>query len=242
MAKEIVDNAVDFLSGTEDFTLKGEKAGFNVLDLWRFQFSNLPDMEGRVGEFIVAMALKKEKPDNNNGWTYWDINYREKRIEVKTTSYYKPYRGDNNYSAVRTFGIQKAHPNEDDSAQIYTNVKKQTEKVRNNDVYVFVINTGKTKKDADPLKLESWEFYVIPTSVINEECGDHKSISLSKVKELSKKATGTEDGLSFDKVKAAVDKAIDDMNGRFTDIEGSVITKKDGTQWEFRNGKIVQIK
>ena len=240
--EERIHEAIVFLSGTEEFTLKGENAGFNVLDLWRFQFSNLPDMEGRVGEFIVAMALKKEKPDNNNGWTYWDIDYRGKRIEVKTTSYYKPYRGDNNYSEVRTFGIQKAYPNEDGSAQIYSNVNKTKEKVRNNDIYVFVLNNGKTKKDSDPLKLENWEFYVIPTVFIDEEFGDNKTISLSKVKKLSKKITGSENGLSYDKLKDAVDKVIDKIYGRFTDIEGSVITKKDGTKWEFRNGKMVQIK
>ncbi len=29
---------------------------------------------------------------------------------------------------------------------------------------------------------------------------------------------------------------------RFSDIEGSVITKKDGSQYEFRNGKMVCIR
>ena len=29
---------------------------------------------------------------------------------------------------------------------------------------------------------------------------------------------------------------------RFSDIEGSVITKKDGSQWEFRNGEMVCIR
>ncbi len=31
-------------------------------------------------------------------------------------------------------------------------------------------------------------------------------------------------------------------NNRFTDMEGSVFTKKDGSQYEFRNGKLVCIK
>ena len=215
MAKDKNEKAVDFLSGTEEFTLKGENAGFNVLDLWRFQFSNLPDMEGRVGEFIVAMALKKEKPDNNNGWTYWDIDYREKRIEVKTTSYYKPYRGDDNYSKVRTFGIQKAYPNEDGSAQIYSNVKKTKEKVRNNDIYVFVLNNGKTREEANPLQLEHWEFYVIPTQVINDECGDHQTISLKRVQDLCKKLYGSNNGVKFDTLKDEVDKAIEIINNKY---------------------------
>ena len=76
------------LDGTERFLLNGKDSGFKVLDFWRFQFSNIADMQGRVGEFLVAMALRKEESDNNNGWTLWDINYNGKRVEVKTTSYY----------------------------------------------------------------------------------------------------------------------------------------------------------
>ena len=47
-----------------------------------------------------------------------------------------------------------------------------------NDIYVFVINNGKNKEEANPLKLDNWEFFVILTSVINEECGDNKSNKL----------------------------------------------------------------
>ena len=231
MATErIHDDAVALLSGNEDFTLKGDKIGFNVLDFWKFQFSNLPDMQGRVGEFIVAKALDKELPDNNNGWTPWDINYNSKRVEVKTTAYYQPWREKEEYSEKRTFGITKSHDPVDEKLK------------RMNDIYVFVLNKGKNKQEADPLQLEHWEFYVISTSVINKECGDNKSISLSKVKKLYKKVFGTDEGLPFDKLKDAVDRIINGINNRFNDIEGSVITKKDGTQWEFRDGKMIQIK
>ena len=250
MEKEIVDNAVDFLSGTEEFTLKGEKAGFNVLDFWRFQFSNLADMQGRVGEFLVAMALRKETSDNNNGWTLWDIDYRGLRIEVKTTAYYQPWRdsksfleqrwgnessipqndSEHNYSEHRNFGITKSRDPQDNEFK------------RMNDIYVFVINNGKTKEKANPLNLENWEFFVIPTSVINEECGNNKSIGLSKVRKLFKKVYGSENGVPFDELKLTVDRVINQIYGRFTDIDGSVFTKKDGTQWEVRGNKLVQIK
>lgn len=230
---ERTHEAVDFLNGKEEFTLKGGMLGFTVLDFWRFQFSNLSDMQGRVGEFLVAMALGKDTPDNNNGWTLWDIDYRGKRIEVKTTAYYQPWREDGTWSEQRSFGITKAHCVEGDP---------KSELKRMNDIYVFVINKGKTKEEANPLQLEHWEFYVIPTSVINEECGDNKTISLKKVKKLTQQVYGFPDGLSFDKIKDVVDKTIDEMNGKFTDIEGSIITKKDGTQWEFRNGEIIQVK
>ena len=230
---ERTHDAVDFLNGKEDFTLKGGKAGFTLLDFWRFQFSNLSDMQGRVGEFLVAMALGKDTSDNNNGWTLWDIDYRGKGIEVKTSAYYQPWREVGTWSEQRSFGITKAHCVEEDP---------KSELKRMNDIYVFVINKGKSKEEANPLQLEHWEFYVIPTSVINEERGDNKTISFAKVKKLMQQVSGSPDGLLFDKVKDAIDKAVNIVNARFTDIEGSVITKKDGTQWEFRNGELIQIK
>jgi hypothetical protein len=184
---------VGLLSGNENFTINGLDAGFNVLDFWRFQFSNLPDMQGRVGEYIVAKALFKTSPDNNNGWALWDINYRGKRIEVKTTAYFQPWREKDTWSEHRSFGITMSIDPNDKS------------KKRMNDIYVFVLNKGKNKIDADPLKLEHWVFYVIPTSVINNKCGSNKSITLRKVQSLS----GMVDGLSFSELKLHIDKLID---------------------------------
>ena len=66
-------------------------------------------------------------------------------------------------------------------------------------------------------------------------------ISLSKVKKLFKKVSGSENGVPFDELKLAVDRAINQMYGRFTDIDGSVFNKKDGTRWEVRGDKLVQI-
>ena len=209
MELKIIHDAVDFLKGEEQFSFNGTGAGFNVLDFWRFQFSNLPDMQGRVGEFLVAMALEKATPDNNNGWTLWDINYRGKRIEVKTTAYYQPWRDvednkevhdqeEKNYSDQRTFGIKKSiDPND-------------KQRKRMNDIYVFVLNTGKNKTDADPLVLEHWEFYVVPTSIINEQCKDNKSIGFGKVKKLAKQVN-LEKGLSFKELKSFIDGLIDEQ-------------------------------
>lgn len=201
---EIHHNKVPLLNGDEPFICQnGNKAGFTILDFWRFQFSNLLDMQGRVGEFIVAMALGKMDPDNNNGWTLWDIDYRETRIEVKTTAYFQPWRFERdengniinddgkNYSEARTFSIRKANGEE--------NGEKKFK--RWSDIYVFVLNTGKTEKDADPLKLNHWEFYIVPTAEINKQCKENKSIGLKKLHKLSK-------AISFDNLKDEIDQLI----------------------------------
>ena len=209
--------SLGFLSGKETFNVDNKSIGYTVHDFWRFQFSNLWDMQGEVGEFIVSMALGNVEPDNKCGWTQYDINYRNKRIEVKTTAYYQPWKEEGQpVSQKRTFSIRKAHEDEEDM---------NSPLIRNNDVYVFCLILGKTQEDSNPLVLEHWEFYVIPTRVINDECGNNKSIGLSKVKKLMKKWYGSETGLTFNELKGTVDKAINKINAGFTDIEGSVITK-----------------
>ena len=205
---EIHHNKVPLLKGDEPFIYQnGNKAGFTILDFWRFQFSNLLDMQGRVGEFIVAMALGKMDPDNNNGWTLWDIDYRETRIEVKTTAYFQPWRFERdengniinddgkNYSEARTFSIRKANGEE--------NGEKKFK--RWSDIYVFVLNTGKTEKDADPRELKHWRFWVVKTKTINNLCKENKTISLKKLHDISK----NKEGLSYDELKQTIDKLID---------------------------------
>lgn len=35
-----------------------------------------------------------------------------------------------------------------------------------------------------PLNLNNWEFYIVPTSVIDEKCGKNKTITLSRIKNM----------------------------------------------------------
>ena len=81
--------------------------------------------------------------------------------------------------------------------------------VRNNDVYVFCLILGETREASNPLILDHWRFWVIPTKLINAKCGDNKSITLPRVKKLFKEVFGSEEGLRFANLKSAVDKAIE---------------------------------
>ena len=183
------------LSGQEQFTLDGNPAGFSVLDFWAFQHSNIWDVQEEIAEFIVAKALGQDMPYNKNGWTLWDMNYREKRIEVKETGYYHSWRTDGKVSQQRTFGITKAYSRYKD---------KTSEFMRQNDIYVFCLILGETKEASNPLVLENWRFWVVPTSTINRLCGDNKTISLGRVKRI----TGLKEGLGYWELREAVDKVI----------------------------------
>lgn len=178
--------------GSETFILAGQPIGFSVIDFWRFQFSNLWDMQDQIAEFIVARALGQTEPYNKNGWTLWDINYKGRRIEVKETAYYHSWRSDGKVSAQRTFGITKA----------YSRYKDPTSEFkRQSDIYVFCLNTGESKESSNPLYLENWRFWIVPTETINHACSDNKTITLSRLQKL----TNLKNGFGYDEIKTVVD-------------------------------------
>ena len=181
------------LLGSEQFTLDGKPVGFTSLDFWSFQFSNVWDIYEEVAEFIVAKALGMTVPYNKNGWTSYDINYRGMRVEVKCTAYYHSWRADG-VSKRRTFGIQKAfgYPDEKDCTPF---------KERQNDVYVFCLNTGTNKETANPFEMNHWEFYVVSTSTINQKFGKQQTVSVGCIKQIAK-------AVPYDQLKTAIDAAL----------------------------------
>jgi hypothetical protein len=183
-------------TGEEKFSLFGKETELNVNKFWSFMYSNLYDIQDSIAEYLVAMALEKKTPDNRNGWTFYDIKYRDYRIEVKSTAYFQLWKASGEISEVRNFGIQKTHVKYQDT---HTPLERQ------NDIYVFCVNNGRTYETANPLVLEHWKFYIVPTSVINLDCNDNKTISLNKVKKLA----DMEEGIYFDQIKDEIDRIID---------------------------------
>jgi hypothetical protein len=195
---ELNNESICLLSGLEMFTNKGISTGFSIQDFWKFQYSNLWDMQEYIPEFLVAKALGLKTPQNCNGWTLWDILYRNVKIEIKSTAYYHSWKTDGKISNRRTFGITKAYSRYKDSTSEYK---------RQNDIYIFCLNIGYTKEDSNPMHLENWQFYIIPTKTINDICKDNKTISLGQVQ----KITGSRLGLSYVELKNEIDKIIDNV-------------------------------
>lgn len=181
--------------GNEKFILNNSKLDFGILDFWIYKYSNIYNMQEVIAEFIVEKALKIEKSYNTDYWTLFDILYRNCRIEIKETSYYHPWNENGKVSNQRTFGITKANSNYEDNG-----IENKFE--RQNDIYVFCLNTGTTKESSNPMNLNNWEFYIVPTSIINEKCGNNKTINLNRVRQLTK-------AVSYDNLKESIDYLID---------------------------------
>ena len=186
---------VMLLSGDEPFTINGTSIKLTVRDFWSFQFSNILHDPDEIAEFLVAKALDQDKPFNKDHWTLYDIEYKNKRIEVKETAYYHSFNKKGELSKRRVFGITKANSNYEDS-------EKENRFERQNDIYVFCLLTGENKDDAWPLEVSHWEFYVVPTTVINKECGNQKTVSLSRVQSFAR-------AISYNQLKEAIDNCID---------------------------------
>ena len=185
------------MKGNEKFLFKNENLDFDFSDFWRFQYSNIYSLHGEIAEFIVARALGVTEAQNSAYWTLWDITYRNVKIEVKATAYYHLWNDEAKISKQRTFGITKANGAYD------SGVCGNDEFCRQNDIYVFCLNTGETKETSYPLNLDNWEFYIVPTSFINEHCKDNKTISLGRIKSFEFEAK------KYDQIKSEIDSIID---------------------------------
>lgn len=187
---EIKKHSDNQLVGNERFTLQGRATDLTILEFWRWHFSEIYDLQSKFAEYIVGKALGLNEAQNVGDWTLYDMMYRGKRIEVKETSYFHAWQTDDEpKSQHRAFGITKAFDNYQDSSSQFR---------RQNDIYIFCLNTGETKTDSNPLELNNWQFYVVSTETINKECGDAKTISLSRVEKLATK-------IEYSKLKNAVD-------------------------------------
>ena len=187
------------MTGKEKFMFGGMELSFDLEDLWRFHYSNVYSLHGEIAEFLVARALGVTKAQNTEYWTLWDTTYREKRIEVKATAYFHLWNSNGKISKQRTFGITKAHGTYDPEKS------GNRDFCRQNDIYVFCLNVGNTKESSNPLVVDNWEFYIMPTSFINERCGDNKTISLGRIKGFGFTAK------SYDEIKNEIDAIIDRM-------------------------------
>lgn len=182
------------------FADSGTPIGFTMLDFWKYQFSNIYDLQDQIAEFLVGKALGLNEAQNRDGWTLYDMKYRNACIEVKETGYYHSWQekyADGKISQQRSFGIHPAYSKYKNSS---------SDLARQNDIYVFCLNTGTTPEDSNPLELGNWEFYVIPTSVINSTCKpEQKTISLGRVRKMSR-------CLKYSELKSEIDSIISNMD------------------------------
>ena len=170
------------LTGNEYFRYNDMLTGKLLADFWAWNSSDLLNntLRGALAEFIVATALDLNTDICREDWAAYDFETPSGiKIEVKSSAYLQSWNEDR-ISDIR-FRIQPTKA-WDAKTGYSDEVKRQS------DVYVFCIYASKEKKDS-PLQLDKWEFYVLPTSVLNKKCSCQKSISLNSLLSLNPKKT-----------------------------------------------------
>ena len=168
-------------SGDENFSHGGKPLSLDLLGFWQWSGSDLTGNTARgvLAEFIVATALGIADKLRIE-WDAFDlIEKNGKKIEVKSSSYLQTWH-QRKLSAI-TFGIQRTRIWDPKTNTMIGELRRQSE------IYIFCILAQKESKKLDPLNLDQWEFYILPTSVLDEKCPTQKTIGLSRLLTLGPK-------------------------------------------------------
>ena len=162
----------------------GMPTGYLLSDFWAWSSSDLLNntLRGGFAEFIVCTAcgLKNALGKPRTDWTAYDVYYPlDKmtgiRIEVKSAAYLQAWEQQRLSKIQFSIRPTRAWSPEDGYEDA---VRHQS------DVYVFCLYTETDRKRADPLLLDKWDFYILPTRLIEAKCGTQRSISLPALLDL----------------------------------------------------------
>ena len=172
---------LDATRKTGDEPLHGSERIFDqrLIDFWRWSASDLVNnaTRGILAEYIVACALGVADV-TRAGWDAYDIlTPKGIKVEVKSAAYLQSWFHKKLSDII--FSIPPTCSWSPDSNDMENDLKRQA------DIYVFCLLHHKDKATLDPLNLEQWEFYILPTSVLNEKLPTQKRISLSSLLKLN---------------------------------------------------------
>ena len=205
------------LTGLEHLTNGSSVLPFHVVDYWQWAYSDMlrNTQRGVFAEFVVKAALDMggihTNEDIRSNFEPYDLvgpniynsstpprlensNFEGSpcRIEVKSAAYVQAWEPHPGTVPKISFSIAPAKvPDE------IGDYRRDAERQRNSDLYVFAIYTAETKEQ-NIFDMTLWRFYVVKTSVLNEKCGEQKTLSLTKLKTLGSAE------LSFDELCGAI--------------------------------------
>lgn len=166
-------------SGTEEFHSSGKSLGFDLKSFWQWSRSDLLDntTRGIIAEYLVERAFGMGEDDVRDIWNPCDIETPSGiRIQVKSAAYIQAWH-QNKLSCI-TFNVQSRRGWDSN-----TNLLSKTVQ-RHSDVYVFAVLAHTIKSTIDPLNVDQWQFFVLPTEVLNKRKRSQHSITLKSLEQL----------------------------------------------------------
>ena len=154
--------------------------------------------EWLVGQGLQALDGQKFRQE----WIPWDLQYRKARIEVMASG--RSQAWDPPRPSKPSFGI--AVPK-----QIWC---EKTKKWHQNDqrtrpahVYVFCLHKPVPATNANVADPTTWEFWVLPAQVLDDQLGEQKTVRPTRLDGLAKRIGSGR--LGWSEIKSAVDRLID---------------------------------
>ena len=192
------------LQGNELFSFNQNNLPVSVKDFWAWAMSRLiaDGPRGDLAEFIVNTALGIGTTVPKKGWGECDIVYNGVRIEIKCSSLLQAW--DREQPSKPVFSIGKTFScdiGQDGDRYIYVG-HDDTEPQRRSEIYVFCLYNHTDRSTANPMILDQWQFYIVPTHQINKIFPNRRTLTMAGLAKL-----GAEPH-SYGEIKSQVDAII----------------------------------
>jgi hypothetical protein len=187
---------IEYTTGEKHFIQNGSDIDLKLLDFWAWAYSDYFDNTARgvLAEFIVAMALGLDVHEPRKAWAKFDLTYRSKGIEVKSASYHQKWHQEKMSNI--SFAIPATRAWEEEIGNL------DDEKKRHAFIYVLCLLAEKDRNLVNPLDIDQWVFWVIPTQFLDDRKRSQQSITYnSLIKEVGQPIT-------FAKIRPKVDDLI----------------------------------
>jgi glutamate/tyrosine decarboxylase-like PLP-dependent enzyme len=133
---------------------------------------------GVLAEYLVARALGIDVSGVRDSWAAYDLRTPSGiKVEVKSAAYLQSWH--QNKLSIVSFRTPKTRAWNPDTNRLDAEAKRQA------DVYVFAILAHRQKSTLNPCDVSQWEFYVLPTRVLNQRTRSQHSITLPTLTRLS---------------------------------------------------------
>jgi hypothetical protein len=193
-------------SGKENLTANGQNTNYTLLDFWRWSVSDILSnaTRGRFAEFIVGTAVGLNPDNLRDEWNAYDLTTEDGiKIEVKSAAYIQSWN-QKGFSSI-SFSIKPSRYWDSE-----TNMQRGKPK-RYADIYVFCHLKHKDQNTIDPLKMEQWDFYVLPTYRLDNYERSQSSITINSLKKLTNPK-------NYDELKSEIAKAFTEQKKYKTEL------------------------
>jgi hypothetical protein len=165
------------LTGAERFVTSASVATPTVLDFWRWSTADLMSnaTRGILAEFIVAHALGVTE-EIREEWAPVDLTYEHTSIEVKCAGHLQAWGQD--AFTVPKFGVRKTRHYDRATGDYRGEPRRQAS------LYVFCLHHCRDPATVNPLDLDQWSFYVVPTRDLDDRFPSAEELTLSRLEAL----------------------------------------------------------